>query len=78
MEYADMSKDLEQMDIVHRQKGEPMRERHDFGSRRNRKPLSPKALARILRQTTVERDAAETYEKLTGEKIPDAERRTDG
>ena len=55
-----------------------MRERHDFGRRRNRKPLSPKALARILRQTTVERDAAETYEKLTGEKIPDAERRTDG
>lgn len=50
-----------------------MREKHDFRFQRDRKPLTPEKLAHILRQVTVESDAAETYEKLTGEKIPDVE-----
>ena len=55
-----------------------MREKRDFGRRRNREQLNPERLARILRSNTTEQDAAETYEKLTGEKIPEKERRTDG
>lgn len=54
-----------------------MKEKHTFGQRQKRKPLTRERLAYILRQTTVENDAAETYEMLTGEKIPEKERRTD-
>lgn len=50
-----------------------MREKRDFSLRRRTKSLSPERLARILRNTTTEKDAKETYEKLTGEKIPDRE-----
>jgi hypothetical protein len=51
-----------------------MREKHDFGERKKtgHTPLTHKKLAHILRQTTTERDAAETYKNLTGAKIPDA------
>lgn len=54
-----------------------MREKHKFGQRQKRKPLTREKLAHILRQTTIESDAAETYERLTGEKIPENDRRTD-
>ena len=52
-----------------------MIKKHKFGQRQKRKPLTREKLAHILRQTTFESDAAETYEKLTGEKIPENERR---
>lgn len=48
-----------------------MKEHRDFRLRRKVKPLTPEQLARILRETTTEKDADETYERLTGEKIPD-------
>lgn len=47
-----------------------MRELKDWRERRSGKPLTPEILARILRGVTVEEDAAETYERLTGKKIP--------
>lgn len=47
-----------------------MRELSDWRERRSGKPLTPETLARILRGVTVEEDAAETYERLTGKKIP--------
>ena len=50
-----------------------MREKRDFSLRRRTKPLSPEHLARILRKATMEKDADETYKRLTGEKIPDRE-----
>ena len=50
-----------------------MKEKRDFSLRRRTKPLSPEHLARILREATTEKDAGETYERLTGEKIPDRE-----
>lgn len=50
-----------------------MKEHRDFNLRVKSKPLSEECLARILRETTVERDAAETYERLTGEKIPESQ-----
>lgn len=49
------------------------KEKREWRKRRQRS-LTPETLARILRQTTVEEDAAEVYERLTGEKIPDVER----
>lgn len=49
-----------------------MKEHRDFNLRRKAKPLSEECLARILRETTVERDAAETFERLTGKKIPES------
>ena len=50
-----------------------MREKRDFGKRKKTgHTLTPERLAHILRQTTTERDAAETFENLTGEKITDA------
>ena len=48
-----------------------MREKRDFRLRRNEKSLDSEKLAHILRNVTVEKDAAETFERLTGEKIPD-------
>lgn len=48
-----------------------MRELSDWRERRSGKPLTPETLARILRGVTVEEDAAETYERLTGKKIPE-------
>lgn len=48
-----------------------MKEKRDFSLRRRTKPLSQEQLARILRQTTTEEDAIDTYERLTGEKIPE-------
>lgn len=50
-----------------------MKEKRDFSLRRRVMPLSTEELARILRETTTEKDAGETYERLTGEKIPDRE-----
>ena len=50
-----------------------MKEHRDFNSRRKAKPLSEECLARILRETTVERDAAETFERLTNKKIPESQ-----
>lgn len=50
-----------------------MKEHRDFNLRRKAKPLSEECLARILRETTVERDAAETFERLTGKKIPESQ-----
>lgn len=50
-----------------------MRELKDWRERRSGKPLTPETLARILRGVTVEEDAAETYERLTGKKIPERE-----
>ena len=49
-----------------------MKEHRDFRLRRKVKPLTPEQLARILRETTIERDAAETFERLTGKKIPES------
>lgn len=43
----------------------------DRRERKSGKPLTPETLARILRGVTVEEDAAETYERLTGKKIPE-------
>ena len=51
-----------------------MKEHRDFRLRRKVKPLTPERLARILRETTIEKDAAETYERLTGEKIPESQK----
>ena len=50
-----------------------MKEHRDFNLRRKARPLSSECLARILRETTVERDAAETFERLTGKKIPESQ-----
>ena len=50
-----------------------MKEHRDFNLRRKARPLSSECLARILRETTIEKDAAETYERLTGEKIPESQ-----
>lgn len=51
-----------------------MKEHRDFRLRRKVKPLTPERLARILRETTTEKDAVETYERLTGEKIPESQK----
>lgn len=48
-----------------------MKGHRDFNLRRKARPLSAECLARILRETTTEKDAAETYERLTGKKIPE-------
>ncbi len=53
-----------------------MKEKHEFGQRQ-KGSLTPEKLAHILRQTTVKNDAAETFERLIGEKIPEKERGTD-
>ena len=45
-----------------------MKEHRDFNLRRKARPLSSEYLARILRETTTEKDAVETYERLTGKK----------
>ena len=50
-----------------------MKEHRDFNLRRKARPLSSECLARILRETTIERDAAETFERLTGKKIPESQ-----
>lgn len=48
-----------------------MRKKRDFSLERKGREMNPDILARILRKTTVEKDASEAYEKLTGEKIPE-------
>jgi hypothetical protein len=50
-----------------------VKEHRDFNLRRKARPLSAECLARILRETTTEEDAVETYERLTGEKIPESQ-----
>ena len=50
-----------------------MKEHRDFNLRRKARPLSSECLARILRETTVEKDAAETFERPTGKKIPESQ-----
>ena len=46
------------------------REKRDFRLRRKTKELAPEKLMEILYSTTTEKDAEETYERLTGEKPP--------
>ena len=50
-----------------------MKEHRDFNLRRKARPLSSECLARILRETTIEKDATETFERLTGEKISESQ-----
>lgn len=50
-----------------------MKEHRDFNLRRKARPLSSECLAKILRETTTEKDAIETYERLTGKKIPESQ-----
>ena len=48
-----------------------MREKRDFRLERKGRELTPDTLAKILRNTTVEKDASEVYKRLTGKKIPE-------